>query len=59
MRKILPALLVLLLHPVLGAAEEEEYFDWTHEGYGSLLAAAGQAKMDGKRLLLGLSGSPT
>jgi len=43
---------VLVLVPASSAAT------WDYESYRSLPAAAAKAKTTGKRLLLGLSGSP-
>jgi len=42
-----------------GAAEEAGRFTWDHEGYARLPDAATAARESGRRLLLGLSGSPT
>lgn len=53
------AALGLLFCGVTGATAEPTALTWTHEGYASLLTAAAEAKPHGKRLLLGLSGSPT
>ena len=33
--------------------------EWTHDGHASLPEAAKEAKQAGKRLLVGLAGSPT
>jgi len=49
---------VLLLLP-LAAVGAEERISWDLEGYPRLFEAASRARRDGKRLLLGLSGSPT
>jgi len=49
---------VLLLLP-LAAAAGENRLTWDLEGYPRLFEAAARARGDGKRLLLGLSGSPT
>jgi hypothetical protein len=52
-----PAVLSLGLAPVF--ADAEPALTWHHEGFAALRKAAGEAKANGKRLLLGLSGSPT
>jgi hypothetical protein len=48
----------LLLLP-LAAIAGEARLSWDLEGYPRLFEAAARARADGKRLLLGLSGSPT
>jgi len=41
------------------AADEEPRLEWKYDGHASLPRAAQEAKTSGKRLLVGLSGSPT
>lgn len=48
----------LLLLP-LAAVAAEERLTWDLEGYPRLFESATRARRDGKRLLLGLPGSPT
>lgn len=48
----------LLLFCMVAVAGEEKLV-WQLEGYPRLFDAAARARKDGKRLLLGLSGSPT
>jgi hypothetical protein len=43
----------------LASARGEERLLWQLEGYPRLFEAAARARKEGKRLLLGLSGSPT
>ena len=54
MRTIAAAALLAAL-----AAGDGERLRWDREGQASILDAAARAKPAGKRLLLGLSGSPT
>ena len=49
----------LALLGAAGAAEEAPRLRWGHEGRAALIGAAGEARASGRRLLLGLSGSPT
>jgi len=48
---------LLLLCAVAAAGESK--LAWQLEGYPRLFEAADRARKDGKRLLIGLSGSPT
>ena len=59
--RISAALLLLALLPLPLAAEEETptALTWHHEGFASISTAAHEAKANGKRLLLGLSGAAT
>ena len=54
-------LFALLLSTIVPATADEAAptLVWQHEGHASLPAAAQQAKRTGKRLLVGLAGSPT
>lgn len=64
MSSLMRAALVLLL-PVIAAlptaAEDEalQALTWHHEGFAAISKAANEAKAQGKRLLLGLSGGST
>ncbi|MCZ6788035.1 MAG: hypothetical protein O7E54_12815 [Planctomycetota bacterium] len=40
-------------------ARADEEFEWDREGYAELLEAAAEARKDGRRILVGLCGSPT
>jgi hypothetical protein len=53
------ALAFLLTLAGTAPAQEAPRFRWDHEGLASVLDAAAAARPAGKRLLLGLSGSPT
>jgi hypothetical protein len=41
------------------AATAAPVLTWKHRGHSALTAAAKEAKQSGKRLLVGLAGSPT
>lgn len=53
---LLAALCLLSAHAV---ADEEPRLEWKYDRHASLPQAAQEAKAKGKRLLVGLSGSPT
>ena len=55
-RSVVAALCLLAAR---ASAGEEAGIRWTHEGHAALPAAARDAKAKGKRLLVGLAGSPT
>ena len=59
--RIFATLFMLTLVPLSLAAEEAapKALTWHHEGFASISKAANEAKAQGKRLLLGLSGSST
>jgi hypothetical protein len=60
MRAPWPVVLLLAgCSPAAVGAEEPAKLRWEKEGLAALPAAAGTAREAGKRLLLGLSGSPT
>ncbi len=40
-------------------ARADEDFEWDREGYAELFEAAAEARKDGRRILVGLCGSPT
>jgi len=53
--------LLLAFAGALGAAAraEDARLDWTYDGHFRLPDAAADAKRSGRRILVGLSGSPT
>jgi len=51
------ALAALFLLGAGTGAGEEARLDWTHEGYGRLRAAFGEAKAKQRCVLVGLSGA--
>ncbi len=53
------ALVLLLASAGAAPALEEPRLRWDREGLASVLDAAAAARPAGRRLLLGLSGSPT
>jgi len=59
MRRATAAAALLLLLAGAGRAGEAPRFCWEREGLASVAGAAAGARAAGKRLLLGLSGSPT
>ena len=59
MRRIVLAAVALVMCATLAHSGSKAGLSWKHEGYKSLLAAAGEAKAGNQRLLVGLSGSFT
>jgi hypothetical protein len=53
---VVSALLALTSCQLLGLDSRD--FPWDHEGYHSIHDAAVLAKADGRKLLVGISGSP-
>ena len=59
MKRLTAGAIALALLGAGGAAQDAPRFRWDREGLASLRDAAAAARPAGKRLLLGLSGSPT
>jgi hypothetical protein len=53
------ACVLLTLRARADRARADEEFEWDREGYAELLDAAAEARKDGRRILVGLCGSPT
>lgn len=52
-------LLVMAAPPAAAEDEAPQALAWHHEGFAAISNAANEAKAQGKRLLLGLSGGST
>lgn len=60
MRVFAVVVLIVLMPPLLAAEDDApQALTWHHEGFAAISTAAHDAKAQGKRLLLGLSGGPT
>ena len=59
MKRLAAAAIALALLGAGAAAQEAPRFRWDREGLAAVRDAAAAARPKGKRLLLGLSGSPT
>ncbi len=59
MRGVVAGAVVVALFGGAARAQQAPRLRWDREGIASLAAAAAEARAAGRRLLLGLSGSPT